>query len=194
MRDIRLRQKFVRTMNLLGRVPVERGHYWETHQSPRQRPKEESLRDRGAIRLWGLNRERLASRRLTQQLLDFLSHDFFAFIAFPIQFAVPPVTNATLSIDQVDAGPHAIAPVVPDGFVGIDHDGKCELRFRHLLTHVFRLRFRFGFGCVDTDDNKILVTKRLFPTPVPGVIAVAIHSPIGPEMDRHDFTTQLLNP
>ena len=48
-----------------------------------------------------------------QQLFNPLTHDLLAVVALPVQLTVPPIANATLFVDQVDTGPHAVAPRRP---------------------------------------------------------------------------------
>ena len=128
---------------------------------------------------------------LSQQFFDVAAEEFFAFGAFPVQFAHPPVAHVALLVDQVDRGPHAIAPGVPVLAAVVHEDGEGELGFSGLRLDLFDVMFVRSFRGVDPDDRQAAFLKRIVPTPVPGVIADAVNSPKGPEVQRNDLAPQL---
>lgn len=87
-----------------------------------------------------------------QELLDLRRHDLLAARFLPVQLAIPPVSKAPLLVDQIDAGPHRIAPRVPIRLVVVDHHRKRKLGFLDFLADALGLPLGLSFGCVHADD------------------------------------------
>lgn len=64
---------------------------------------------------------------LRQQLFNSLLEDLVAVRPLPVQFAVPPVSYVPLLVDQIDTGPHRIAPRIPVLLLVVHEDGKAKL-------------------------------------------------------------------
>ncbi len=131
------------------------------------------------------------SHILGQQLHDLVPHHFFAIEAAPLQFAVPPVADAAGAVDDVYRGPHAVAPRVPVLLLVVDQNGELEFGFAHAFFEALDVPFGVGFRRVDTDDSQTAARQVVVPTPVPGVIPVAVHSPERPEMNDHHLSSQV---
>src|SRR6185369_3538964 len=112
--------------------------------------------------------------------LDLVAHVFLAFGALPVEFAVPPVTDVSFFVDNVHAGPHAVAPGGPILEPVVDGDGEVEFFLLRLFLDALKHLFVRPFGRVDADDRHALLAEPVLPTPVPGVIADAVDSPKRP--------------
>ena len=137
--------------------------------------------------------ERLLLFLLREQLGDVFSHDLLAAGSLPIQFAVPPVADVALLIDQVHAGPHRVSPDVPILFVVVDDDGEVYLVFFCLLPNALDVALGRRFRRVDADDRQAVSEKIIVPFPVPGVIADAVNSPKRIKVNRHHPPAQILD-
>ena len=84
---------------------------------------------------------RTASALFFQQFFDALFHDDLAAVVVPVEFAVMPVANVPLLVDEVDAGPHRIAPRVPVRLVVVDDDRKFQVILFGLLSHAVFFSF-----------------------------------------------------
>ena len=118
-------------------------------------------------------------------------HPLLAVATLPVKFAVPPVPDVPTFVDQVDTGPHRIAPPVPILPLVVDHDWKAEFCFSDLGLQFRELFFGCGFGGVHSNDGQSTVAVILLPPPVPGVVANAVDSAKSPEMERDDFALQV---
>jgi hypothetical protein len=126
-----------------------------------------------------------------QKFFNLGGHDLLAACFLPVQFSIPPVSKLPFLIDQIDAGPHRIAPCIPILLVVVDHDGKVELSFLGLGASAIGLAFALSFRRVNTNDDQTSIRIRLVPTPVPGVIAYAVDSSKGVEMQGHYLSAKI---
>jgi hypothetical protein len=55
----------------------------------------------------------LSQQLFSQQLFNGPPHLLFTITALPIQLTLPPASEKSLPVDQVDGGPHGIAPIFP---------------------------------------------------------------------------------
>ena len=123
--------------------------------------------------------------------MNALAHDLFTVSALPVQLAVPPVTDIALLVDQIDTGPHRIPPSAPVLVFIVDNYREFEPRLFHFLPQSADFMLDCRFGCVDSDNREILVGDRILPTPVPGVIALAVNSAKRPKMQGDHVASQV---
>jgi len=128
---------------------------------------------------------------LREQPLNFLSHDSVAVGATAVQLTIPAIAYNTMLVDQVDAGPIAIAPRVPDLGSVVYRNREGEPMFLDFAPDILDLRLVRRFGCMHADYNKAFCAKIMLPTPVPGVVMLAIDSAKCPEMHSYHVPTQL---
>ena len=101
----------------------------------------------------------------------------------PFQLAGPEGAHVAAVVEDIDAGPHAVAPGVPVGFVVIDDDGECqplgfELRFERLdVVLAWRL------GRVDADELHVLAGELVLPLAVSRIVVNAVAAAEGEEVD-----------
>ncbi len=119
------------------------------------------------------------------------SHPCFAIASFPIQFAIPPIANVAAFVDQIDTWPHGIPPAFPVLTLVIHDDWELEFRLAYAFANFIDLFFCGGFWRVHADDCQPSICVVFMPPPVPGVVADAVHSAEGPEVQRDDFAFEV---
>lgn len=135
---------------------------------------------------------RSASTFFGQQFIDSLLKQFLATRSIPIEFAKPPVADATIFVDQIDGRPNGVAPGVPRLHSRIDHDRMIELMFLDALANVVGVALGLCLRRVNAQNCEILTRKRLFPTLVPRVIAHAIDSAKSEKVERDNFPFEIV--
>lgn len=135
--------------------------------------------------------ESAITKLFRQQFFDVLAHDLFSLLALPVQFAVPPVADIASLVDEINARPHRVAPGVPVFLVVIRDDREFEFGFGRFSLHFVEVVFVVSLGGMNAEDDEVLSSEIVLPAPVPGVIAYAVDSAIGPEVHGDDFSAQV---
>ena len=63
---------------------------------------------------------------LGEQFTNSFGQQFLTTGLIPVEFSVPPVSNSSALVDQIDGGPYGIAPRIPIPLLSVDHDGKLK--------------------------------------------------------------------
>ena len=166
---------------------------------PRSASTRSSHSDLGDVRFSGEVIDRLArdprswtaSVAFGQQFSDSLLQLLLSAGFVPIELAEPPISDPSILIDQVDGGPHGVAPSVPRLLSLIDHNRIFKAMFLDILANIAWISLLFRFRRMDSQDCKLTTGKRFFPTLVPRVIAYAIDSAIGKEVKGNHFASQI---
>ena len=80
-----------------------------------------------------------------EQFFNSLGHNLLPTGPIPVELTVPPVPYAAFLIDQVDAGPHRIAPRIPVLLLVVDDHGEIKVCLLHFLTDTVNLSLS---GCL----------------------------------------------
>jgi hypothetical protein len=134
---------------------------------------------------------RIRVLRLLQQLFNPLTHPLLAVSSLPIQFTVPPVTNVPTLVDQIHTGPHGVSPGIPILLLRVHQDGKCQLGVNGFLTDIIKFTLARDLWRVHAQNDQASSGKGFMPTPVPGVVAFAVDSGEGIEVQSDYFALQL---
>ena len=112
--------------------------------------------------------------------------------SLPVQFSVPPKTCVALFVDQVDTGPHRVAPQIPVFFFVVDENRKLEAFLLGIVLDILHAMFVRQLGGVDTDNREVFVCEFFVPILVPRIISNAIDSGKRVKMQRDHFAFEFV--
>src|SRR5436190_3275319 len=105
-----------------------------------------------------------------EEMLDRLEHLLVAGGALPAELAGPEGAHVAAAVENVNAGPHAVAPGVPVGFVVIDEYREGKPLGLQLVLERFDVVLTVGFRRVDADESRVLAGELLLPLAIGRII------------------------
>src|SRR5947208_355061 len=118
-----------------------------------------------------------------EEMLDRLEHLLVAGGALPAELAGPEGAHVAAAVEDVDAGPHAVAPGVPVDFVVIDEDGKSESLGPKLALERFDVVLAGRFGCMNADERRVFAGEFFLPLAIGRIVVDAVAAAEGKEVD-----------
>src|SRR4029078_1757945 len=121
-----------------------------------------------------------------QELLDRAEHLLVARGTLPAKLAGPEGAHVAAAVEDINAGPHAVAPGVPVGFLVIDEDGKRQFFILELCLERFDTVLALSFGRVNTEERDFFAGELFLPLAIGGIVVDAVAAAEGKEMDDED--------
>src|SRR6516162_8937751 len=132
----------------------------------------------------------LSVRFLGQKVVDSGS-ELPRFRVLQMQFALPVEADAALFVDQVDARPSVIVPVLPNAAIVIDGDGERQAVFAGLGPNTGHIRLVGELRGMHADDRHPSTGIFLLPSFVDRVVADTVDAAKRPELDDNDPPAQI---